>query len=359
MVAVWSLLGGDPDIWNFALTSDKKLHWRVLYALGISGEKTWMQDLLQEGLTNFVNSVCNQDRTHPISDPAAIHDYNRLLRNFNGYGLRNHKYPDKPLIWLHKGRKKAYAGDILKLLYDYGYLKKPKCKKPWKELTDREKWYDRNRERGWHSLSSTTERIKLELRANYGLIKCTRKELAERLGRHVNSINLCLNILKKRKEVDWEQVGNNKAGNKRRCQIWLTRMPVNFSDTHQMSIKNKTNAPPILKEINKIKQTSVLREFRGKAVAKGLRNKFTFAASMELKYLAGGNIEENQVYVFVRKHYDYEELRSFTERETRNVIKNALKPQFKFPLSEKKLSEWGLLPEKISHPASEPRGYLN
>lgn len=307
-----------------------------------------MQDLLQEGLTNFVNSVCNQDRTHPISDPAAIHDYNRLLRNFNGYGLRNHKYPDKPFIRLHKGRKKAYAGDILKILYDYGYLKKPKRKKPWKELTDREKWHERNSERGWHSLSSTMKLIRHELRANMGLIDCPRQELAERLGRHINSINLCLKILKKQQEIDWKQVGNNKGKNRRRCQIWLTRMPVNFSDTHQMSIKNMTTAPPITNEIKKIKKTSVLEEFEGKTVPKGLRDKFTFSAASELKYLARGNITEEQVYVYLKKCFIYEDLRSFTEREMRNVIRNALKPKFRFPLSENKLLLWGLL-QKTMH----------
>ena len=67
---------------------------------------------------------------------------------------------------------------------------------------------------------------------------------------------------------------------------------------------------------------------------------------LTLKFL--GNIEENQVYVFLRKHCDYEELQSFTEREMRDVIRNALKPEFKFPLSAEKLERWGLVSVRIS-----------
>jgi len=74
-----------------------------------------------------------------------------------------------------------------------------------------------------------------------------------------------------------------------------------------------------------------------------LRNKFTFAATKDLQCLARGNITEGEVYVFLKKHYDYEELRSFTEREMRDVIRNALKPEFKFPLSAEKLERWGLI----------------
>jgi hypothetical protein len=116
-------------------------------------------------------------------------------------------------------------------------------------------------------------------------------------------------------------------------------MPVNFSDTHPMSIKNITTAPPDVD----LKKISVLKEFEGKTIQKGFRDKFTYAASLELKQLARGNITEDEVYVFLRKHYDYEDLRSFTEREMRNVIRNALKPKFRFPLSEKKLHKWGLI----------------
>ncbi len=117
-----------------------------------------------------------------------------------------------------------------------------------------------------------------------------------------------------------------------------------FSVTHKKSIKYKTTAPPDVD----LKKISVLKEFEGKAVAKGLRDKFTFAATKDLQCLARGNITEGEVYVFLKKHYFYEELRSFTEREMRNVIRNALKPKFRFPLSENKLLLWGLL-QKTMH----------
>ena len=201
--------------------------------------------------------------------------------------MRNWKYPDNPLIKLTRAKRKAYAGkDIFPILRTYGYIQRPKKEK----------------KKPWHSLDSTFKLLRTELRKNQGIIECSRKELAERLNRHVNTINLCLNILKKANEISWKMVGNNKAGNKRRCVIFSLKK-VAFSETHKKSSKNKTTAPPISKEIKKIKQTSILREFRGKAVAKGLRNKFTFAVSMELKHLTGGSIEENQAYVFLRKHY--------------------------------------------------------
>ena len=203
----------------------------------------------------------------------------------------------------------------------YGYIQKPKKEK-----------------KKWHSLASTFKLLRTELRKNQGIIECTRKELAERLDRHVNTIDLCLNILKRQKELDWELVGNNKGENKRRCIIFSLKKPV-FSKTHKKSIKNRTNAPPNID----LKKISVLKEFRGKIVPKGKRDFFTFAASLELKHLTVGNIEENQAYVFLRKHCDYEELRSFTEREMRDVIRNALKPEFKFPLSAEKLERWGLI----------------
>jgi len=321
--SAWELLSGDRDIWNFAETSLGRLHWRIEFTQGFSRKNKKRHESLQEGLTNFVNSVCNQDGTHPVSDPAVISDANRLLRNFGGYGLRNWKYLDSPLIWLTKARRKAYAGkDLFPLLIQYGYIQKPKKEK-----------------KKWYSLASSINKIRKEVRKNGGFLECTRQELAELIDRHVNTVDLCLNILKRNGELGWKLIGNNKAGNQRRCVIFSLNKPA-FSGTHKKSIKNRTNAPPDID----LKKISVLKEFEGKAVAKGLRDKFTFAASLELKHLTGGNIEENQAYVFLRKHYDYKDLRSFTEREMRNVIKNALKPQFKFPLSEKKLSEWGLLP---------------
>jgi len=273
-------------------------------------------------LTNFVNSVCNQDCSHPVSDPAVVSDSNRLLRNFNGYGLRNWKYAEKPLIWLTKAKRKAYAGkDIFPILITYGYIQKP--------IKEKKKWF---------SLASSINKIRKEVRKNNGFLECTRQELAEQIDRHVNTVDLCLNILKRNGELGWKLIGNNKNGNKRHCIIFSTKKPA-FSVTHKKSCKDITTAPPDID----LKKISVLKEFEGKAVKKGLRDKFTFAASMELKYLAGGNIEENQVYVFLRKHCDYEELRSFTEKEMRNVIRNALKPEFKFPLSAEKLERWGLI----------------
>jgi len=302
------------------------MHWRIEFTQGFSRKNKKRHESLQEGLTNFVNSVCNQDGTHPVSDPAVISDANRLLRNFDGYGLRNWKYADSPLIWLTKAIRKAYAGkDLFPILIQYGYIQKPKIGK-----------------RKWFSLASSINKIRKEVRKNNGFLECTRQELAEQIDRHVNTVDLCLNILKRNGELGWKLIGNNKNGNKRRCIIFSLRKPT-FSETHYKSSKYKTTAPPITKEIKKIKKTSVLKEFRGKIVPKGKRDFFTFAAIVELKHQTGGNIEENQAYVFLRKHYDYEDLRSFTEREMRDVIRNALKPEFKFPLSAEKLERWGLI----------------
>jgi hypothetical protein len=47
------------------------------------------------------------------------------------------------------------------------------------------------------------------------------------------------------------------------------------------------------------------------------------------------------------------------EKEFERTLKSALKSQYTQRLSIAKMKQWGLLPEKISHPASEPRGYLN
>jgi hypothetical protein len=101
-------------------------------------------------LTNFVNSVCNQDDTHPVSDPTVVSDSNRLLRNFDGYGLRNWKYLDNPLIKLTKAKRKAYAGkDIFPILIAYRYIQKPKIEK-----------------KKWFSLASSINKIRKELRKN-------------------------------------------------------------------------------------------------------------------------------------------------------------------------------------------------
>jgi len=242
-----------------------------------------------------------------------------------GYGLRNWKYHENPLIKLRRAKRKAIAkDDIFPILYTYGYIQKP--------IKEKKKWF---------SLASSINKIRKEVRKNNGFLECTRQELAEQIDRHVNTVDLCLNILKRNGELGWKLIGNNKNGNKRRCIIFSLRKPT-FSGTHKKSIKNRTNAPPDID----LKKISVLKEFEGKAVAKGLRDKFTFAASMELKHLTGGNIEENQAYVFLRKHCDYKELRSFTEKEMRDVIRNALKPEFKFPLSAEKLESWGLISVK-------------
>jgi len=47
------------------------------------------------------------------------------------------------------------------------------------------------------------------------------------------------------------------------------------------------------------------------------------------------------------------------EKEFERTLKSALKSQYTQRLSIAKMKQWGLAPEKISHPASEPRGYLN
>jgi len=43
------------------------------------------------------------------------------------------------------------------------------------------------------------------------------------------------------------------------------------------------------------------------------------------------------------------------EKEFERTLKSALKSQYTQRLSVAKMKQWGLLPEKISHPASEPR----
>jgi len=47
------------------------------------------------------------------------------------------------------------------------------------------------------------------------------------------------------------------------------------------------------------------------------------------------------------------------EKEFERTLKSALKSKYSQRLSIAKMKQWGLVPEKISHPASEPRGYLN
>jgi len=191
---------------------------------------------------NFVNSVCNQDGTHPVSDPAVISDSNRLLRNFSGYGLRNWKYPDKPLIKLTKAKKKAYAGkDLFPILIQYGYIQKPK--------KERKEWF---------SLASSINKIRKEVRKNNGFLECTRQELAEQIKRHVNTVDLCLKILKRHSEIDWKLIGNNKAGNRRRCVIFSLKKPA-FSEPHKTSIKDITTAPPIITDIKKKNKFSFRR----------------------------------------------------------------------------------------------------
>ena len=319
------MLGGDLDIWSFAETSPGRIQWRIDFDQGFSRHNRKRHESLQDGLTRFISTVTNQDNTKPISDLCVTYDSKRLLRNFDGYGLQNHKYPEKPLIRLTKAKRKAYSGkDLFPILYQFGYIQKPK--------TEKKKWF---------SLSSSINKIRRVLKAENGILECTHKELAERIGRHINTTELCLKILQKHGEIGWKLVGNNKAGNKRRSIIYSTRKAL-ISEQHKLSSKDKTLTPVVLNKKNNTHINSVLKEFEGKTIEIGLRDKFTFAATRELAYLARGNITPDEVYVFLKEHYDYSELQSYPEKEMQKNIVSALRVAYKFPLSMAKLTKWGL-----------------
>jgi len=100
----------------------------------------------------------------------------------------------------------------------------------------------------------------------------------------------------------------------------------------------------------------IYSDFCKNGAEEGYRNKTLFTLGVHLNLKNGGDLSFEEL----KNMLEEGRKKSCTpEKEFERTLKSALKSQYTQRLSIAKMKQWGLAPEKISHPASEPRGYLN
>jgi len=316
---------GLPREWLTIInTSQERLHVLIPLKIGLRKNQESFFRLLQMQFNEFLRA-CDC-----ITDEGVIFDRLRMLSNPEAKNARNYKYSNAP--WkrvLQKGNEKATGSALYNIFKSYGWGKKQnKTKKKNIPLA--------------RSIEVTREYIQKRVS-----IECTQKELSERLSIPYRTIELVLKILKENKEVKWQKIGNNKGGNKRRSIIHSLSISTLSSEAHKRNLLKDTGE----KGNKYIKNRGlVLEEYNGRKVKIGKRNKFIFAATLELIHFRNFERDKDRIRIYLSNSYDIEGIgHSFSEKEILQCINSAMNPKYIRPVCRENLSssEWNLLPSQI------------
>ena len=298
-----------------------KIKMHVLYELECPStpELQALFKVVQVGLSNmFAASNIEVDK-------SIIGDLTRFVRNPYGIGRKNLKYDDQPEVVVLDDGEPTSLGNMYKILKGLGFLPEQK------------------HVRKTSPFKNSFNIVRTYFRKNR-LVECTQAELAERLGIPLRTLQFILKRLKGT-FVDIKWVGNNRGDNKRRC-VFLSLI----SEPQQKEIKaNTTVARPSPSSI----EPKLLDYYKKKTIKIGERNKFVFAATLELVHLFNFKRNPDRIFDYLRDTYKIDGLgTTFSEREMRECILSALNPHYTHPINPAKLRSdiWGLLPKVNSEP---------